>query len=139
MLRQMIRLTLQAGNYTTQLAGWYGYSVVSGRKQQTNYEAVAWCYGLFSYTSGDDRMLNKDHYKQALDIQNACNLSGVVFTFAKVMQAICDEAHEQGQGTDWKNSHSICVLFADKITSLTQCNQEWAYTNAYRDAMQKSE
>ena len=83
-------------------------------------------------------MLNKDHYKEALDIQGACNLSGVVFAFAEIMHIICDEARAQGQGTNWKNQHSICVLFADKIASLTQCNEEWAYTNAYRDAMQKS-
>ena len=83
-------------------------------------------------------MLNKDHYKEALDIQNACNLSGVVFAFAEIMHVICDEARAQGQGTDWKNSHSICVLFADKIASLTRSDGKGVYMNAYRDAMQKS-
>ena len=82
-------------------------------------------------------MITKEQYKTALDVQNACNLSGVVFTFAEIMRSICDEAHEGGHGTDWKNTHSICVLFADKIASLTQCDKE--YSRAYTDAVNKSE
>lgn len=59
----------------------------------------------------------------ALDVQNACNGSGVVFTFAEAMHAICDEQQRLGKGTAWKNEHPIVSLFLDKLASLnhTQC------------------
>jgi len=57
--------------------------------------------------------------REALQVQNACNLSGVVYSFANAMQALCDLAHEQGKGTDWKNTHRVSRLYADKIKDLT--------------------
>ena len=56
----------------------------------------------------------------ALDIQDACNLSGVVFSFARIMQSLCDVAHAEGKGTDWKNQHPIAQLFASKIADLSR-------------------
>ena len=64
-------------------------------------------------------MVTKQDYKDALLVQDACNLSGVVFAFAQTMQRICDEAHAQGQGTAWRNNHPICRLFAEQILYLT--------------------
>ena len=66
-------------------------------------------------------MTIKEAAKTALDVQDACNLSGVVFSFAKVMQVICDEAHRLGKGTDWKNRHPIVILFLDKLADLAGC------------------
>ena len=60
-------------------------------------------------------MIDKRFWQMALDVQCACNLSGVVFSFVEAMRAICDEAALQGKGTDWKNEHPICVLFATQI------------------------
>ena len=37
-------------------------------------------------------MLTKNDYQTALDVQDAVNLSGVVFSFAKIMERICEEA-----------------------------------------------
>lgn len=51
----------------------------------------------------------------ALGVQNACNLSGVVFSFARHMQTLCD----MGLDTDAKNRHPVSVLFSSKIASLT--------------------
>lgn len=64
-------------------------------------------------------MIDKKYYQMALDIQTACNLSGVVFSFADVMQAICEEDHKVNGGTEWKNHHPIAVLFAAQISHLT--------------------
>jgi hypothetical protein len=54
----------------------------------------------------------------ALDVQDACNLSGVVYSFSQAVTAIWDEAHMTGKGSDWVNSHPIVTLFLDKLVSL---------------------
>ena len=61
----------------------------------------------------------KQACKDALGSQNACNLSGVVFSFAKIMQLICDESNRLHKGTDWKNQHPIVRLFAEQIRFLS--------------------
>jgi hypothetical protein len=63
--------------------------------------------------------LESSDYKKAIFSQTACNLSGIVFEFARVMQKICDEAGREGHGTDWKNTHPICVLYAEQILHLS--------------------
>jgi hypothetical protein len=63
--------------------------------------------------------LTANDYQTALDVQSACNLSGVVRSFAEVMPKIWDEARSQNQGgTDWVNSHPICRLYAEQIAFL---------------------
>jgi len=69
-------------------------------------------------------------FEAALTAQDACNLSGVVFSYAEAMQAVCNEAQRQGKGTDWKNQHPISVLFAGKIASLTRVEEN--YSQAYQ-------
>lgn len=59
-------------------------------------------------------MLDEYTWRQAIDVQDASNLSGVVFAFARTMQKLCDE----GLDTDARNSHPISILFASKILSL---------------------
>ena len=54
----------------------------------------------------------------ALDVQDACNLSGVVFAFGEAMHAVCDEQQRLGEGTDWKNNHAIVTLFINKLGDL---------------------
>ena len=58
-------------------------------------------------------------YQAAIDVQNGCNLSGIVFSFARVMQKICNEACVEHHGTDWKNNHPIARLYAEQIMFLT--------------------
>jgi hypothetical protein len=63
--------------------------------------------------------IDKKHWQNAMSVQDACNLSGVVFSFEKAMQAICDEANAEGHGTDWKNTHPIVVLFTTQLAYLS--------------------
>ena len=67
----------------------------------------------------DNELLSKEDYQNAIDSQNACNLSGIVFEFAKAMQKICNEASKNGHGTEWKNTHPIARLYAEQISFLT--------------------
>jgi hypothetical protein len=63
-------------------------------------------------------MTYKEAAQTALDVQDACNLSGVVYSFAKVMEAICEESRRLDSGTTWKNTNPIVTLFIDKLASL---------------------
>jgi hypothetical protein len=69
--------------------------------------------------------LTPNDYQTALNVQVACNLSGVVFSFARVMQRICNT----NGGTDARNHHPIAVLFAEQIHALTGYSQ--GYAEAY--------
>lgn len=51
--------------------------------------------------------------QMALDVQCACNLSGVVRSFARVMDAIPPGS------TDERNKHPIAILFATQIAYLS--------------------
>lgn len=53
--------------------------------------------------------------QEALDVQNACNLCGVVQSFARAMA----DLGEHVKGTDARNSHPISRLWADKVANLT--------------------
>jgi len=55
----------------------------------------------------------------ALDVQDACNLSGVLRAFQLIVSdVIWPEAHRLGEGTAWVNQHPICVLFLSKLVDL---------------------
>lgn len=61
----------------------------------------------------------KDLAQQALDVQNASNLSGVVAAFREVMIELWEHARVEGHGTDWVNTHPIAKLWSDKVAHLT--------------------
>ena len=63
-------------------------------------------------------MLDKKDYQDAISVQNACNLSGVVKSFARVMDKIWDEARELNKGTDWVNRHPIVRLYIEQLMFL---------------------
>jgi hypothetical protein len=52
----------------------------------------------------------------ALDVQSACNLSGVVRSFAEITHWV---RSEQGMDTDTCNQHPVSRLFAEQIAHLT--------------------
>ena len=52
--------------------------------------------------------------QDALAVQDACNLSGVVNAFSRAMTTI----RENTNGTEEANHHPIAVLFADKIMDM---------------------
>jgi len=62
----------------------------------------------------------KDLAKDAINVQDACNLSGVVHSFSRIIGELREIARlEKWESTDKINRHPICILFADKIASLT--------------------
>jgi phosphate/sulfate permease len=83
--------------------------------------------------------LTREDYKNAIDVQDACNLSGVVFAFAEVMKKICNEDHDNKRGTDWKNNHPIAVMYASKIASLTNCDATVAFLPAYEECVKQAQ
>jgi hypothetical protein len=54
-------------------------------------------------------------YRTALEVQEASNLSGVVFQFAHDMKVICEEVRRKGGGTDAINRHPVCRIYAEQI------------------------
>ena len=61
----------------------------------------------------------KGHCHDALQVQDACNLSGVVRSMCGAMSDLWAMARALGKGTDWVNNHPICRLYASKIAHLT--------------------
>jgi hypothetical protein len=65
-------------------------------------------------TMATDRTL-QDLAQEALDVQNACNLMGVVSGMHRAMVALSQLGVN---GTDALNTHSITKLWADKVVHL---------------------
>jgi hypothetical protein len=57
---------------------------------------------------------------EALQVQDACNLSGVVLSFATIISEVRTRLEDEGKGgTDNVNNHPVCRLYADKVAHLT--------------------
>jgi hypothetical protein len=67
-------------------------------------------------------MTYREAGRTAIAVQDAVNLSGVAHSFADAVSAIWDEAHWQGHGTEWANTHPVVTLFLDKLADL---NRNW--------------
>jgi hypothetical protein len=65
----------------------------------------------------------------AIAVQDACNLSGVARSFLTAVQAVNEEAHRLGEGTEWRNNHPIIRLFVDKLASLCGMQGDMAFNN----------
>jgi len=76
-------------------------------------------------------MLTPNDYQTALDVQSACNLSGVIHSFSRIMSKICEDV----KGTESRNNHAICRLFAEQIMFLTSSKD---YMDAYNECEQKA-
>jgi|SRR5690348_1439812 len=70
----------------------------------------------------------------ALDVQDACNLSGVARSFAEVMQALSSHAWEHKLGTAWKNEHPVARLFISKMADLCGLGEGALAHDRYHDA-----
>ena len=77
-------------------------------------------------------------YKNAILVQDAVNLSGVVKSFSEVLTRIWEEARELGKGTDYVNTHPISILYSDKIADLTGSRDFLSFSDAYRICNDKS-
>ena len=69
----------------------------------------------------------------AIQVQDACNLSAVVRSFAKVTEDLWILARERGEGTDWVNNHAVTRLFAHKVSLLSNCNSHSTMEDAWSD------
>ena len=67
-------------------------------------------------------MTTKD-YKDAIQVQDACNLSGVVISFAEVTKRLNNDP--EYTGTAWVRNHPISQLYAAKIADLCGLSYEW--------------
>ena len=68
--------------------------------------------------------------QEALDVQDACNLSGVVGSFKAALSDLWGQP--DCKGTDWVNRHPVSRLWADKIAHLTGTqNDTKPVTDAY--------
>jgi len=76
-------------------------------------------------------MIDKAIWQTALDVQNACNASGVIKSLAHAVDAIWKEAHGTGQGTDFVNKHPIIVLYLEQLAHLSGATLNHPY---YYDA-----
>ena len=69
----------------------------------------------------------------ALSIQDACNLSGLVYAFAKVVEVVSAYANEHGKSTEWKNKHPLAQLWVDKLGHLAGTQSfSWEASRAYK-------
>ena len=59
-------------------------------------------------------------YKDAVLVQNAANLSGVVHSFSKHLTATWSYARQHGLGSGWVNEHPACRLFCEQIVHLSE-------------------
>lgn len=62
-----------------------------------------------------------NRFRDALDVQDACNLSGVSAAFARIVKEVAVEVYANNGSTSdvWKDP--AVILFASKIASLTNC------------------
>lgn len=76
----------------------------------------------------EDKRTLADLAREALLVQDACNLSGVVLGFGRAvvrLRRLLEETNECS--TDKVNRHPVCVLWANKIESLTGSEFSQAY------------
>lgn len=59
-----------------------------------------------------------DDYTHALNSQNACNVSGLIFSLNEIQQRINHTSYQHGYGTDWRNHHPIVKMFIHQISFL---------------------
>jgi hypothetical protein len=81
-------------------------------------------------------------YQNALDVQSASNLSGVVLQFARDMERINREIRASGGGTEQVNRHVVCRLYAEQIAWLTGaggCADSGTYRAAHDACQHKVE
>ena len=82
----------------------------------------------------------KELCQEAIDIQTASNLSGVVHAFSRAMtdlRTLLDK--DENFSTEMLNRHHVSILFSDKIASLTGSEHGVAFSNAYGFAKRQTE
>jgi len=76
--------------------------------------------------------LTKKDYQDAILVQDACNLSGIVHAFSRIMPKIRATLESEGTfSTDAVNGHPIAVMYASKIASLAGSDTFDDFSKAY--------
>lgn len=70
-------------------------------------------------------------YRESMECQDACNLSGVAKAFARHLDAIWFEAQLFDEGTDYVNTHPVTLWFLDKLQDLAGRPDDATLTRAY--------
>ena len=60
-------------------------------------------------------MTYKQAAQSAIDVQNACNSSGIIRSLSEVTSAIYAEATTRGLGTRWVNRHPVIAMYLYKL------------------------
>jgi len=77
-------------------------------------------------------LLTPKDYMDAIRVQDACNLSGVVHSFSRILPKIRATLESNGTfSTAAVNGHPIAVLYASKIASLAGCEVYSDFAKAY--------
>lgn len=78
--------------------------------------------------------------KEALDVQNACNLSGVAQSFAEAICRLWVLAHQNDlqkqTSTAGINQHIVCKLFVSKMLDLAGDVKVWPDYQAVQDRIE---
>lgn len=75
--------------------------------------------------------------QEAVNVQDACNLSGVVHSFSRAITELRSLLQQEGDfSTEKLNQHPVCVLYSSKIASLTgsEINSNECGGNAFSEA-----
>ena len=67
--------------------------------------------------------------REALDVQDACNLLAVLNGFSRAVRDLREILGNEGW--DAVNNHAICVLWSSKIASLTGSEVGMSFSHAY--------
>jgi hypothetical protein len=71
--------------------------------------------------------------KESLVVQDGSNLSGIVYSFASVVEALWMEATRIGAGTLWVNCHPVSKLYCYKMADLSRANSFEDFGEAYAE------
>lgn len=80
--------------------------------------------------------LTPKDYKLAITVQDACNLSGVVHSLAELLPRIREEP--DCTGTDFVNSHPLVVMYVNKLSALSNAEEELVFGTAYAECKKRS-
>ena len=67
----------------------------------------------------------QQHAQDALNVQNACNLSGVVHSLDTVVSDLWEYANKNDEGTHFVNTHPIVQAYVDKLASLSEIQDSY--------------
>ena len=85
----------------------------------------------------------KELAQEAIDVQDGCNLSGIVHGWHRAMEMLCSILRENPQfkGTDEINQHPINQLWASKVHCLTRMglSDDEAFAKAYDECKKLAE